>query len=59
MFATAATKLSPTFAAKFDGAKLAPRAFRVKESEIASARKRLQSVDQKAIESSLEAVSCL
>ncbi len=44
------------FAAKFDGAKLAPRAFRVKESEIASARKRLQSVDQKAIESTLEAV---
>lgn len=44
------------FAAKFDGAKLAPRAFRVKESEIVSARKRLQSVDQKAIESSLEAV---
>lgn len=37
------------YAAKFDGAKLAARAFRVKESEIASGAKKLSAADMKAL----------
>lgn len=45
------------YAAKFDGAKLAPRAFRVKDSEVSAAVKRLSGADQKAIDACLEAVT--
>jgi len=38
------------YAAKFDGAKLAARAFRVKESEVAAALKRLAPADKRALE---------
>jgi len=44
------------YAAKFDGAKLAARSFRVKDSEITAAVKRVPAADHKAIESVLESV---
>jgi len=44
------------YAAKFDGAKLAARTFRVKDSEVASAIKRIPAADHKAIEGVLESV---
>jgi len=44
------------YAAKFDGAKLAARTFRVKDSEVAAAIKRIPAADHKAIEGVLESV---
>lgn len=44
------------YAAKFDGAKLAPRIFRVKDTEVAAATKRLPSADKKAIAQAHESI---
>lgn len=44
------------YAAKFDGAKLAPRAFRVKESELQAATKRLPAAERKALAATHAAV---
>ncbi|HTZ21146.1 MAG TPA: histidinol dehydrogenase, partial [Opitutaceae bacterium] len=44
------------YAAKFDSAKLAPRNFRVKPTELAAAAKRLPAADKKAIRAALESV---
>lgn len=44
------------YAAKFDGAKLAPRNFAVKPSELAAAAKRISAEDRKVLQSAIKSV---
>lgn len=44
------------YAAKYDGAKLAPRNFQVKPEELAAAAKRISSADRKALQAAHESV---